>query len=57
MATIGRARQCAESQINNPLPRALYDEADEKENEKTHHDEHFGKWNWPVFVNQTEHLS
>jgi len=34
MATIGRARQCAESQINNPLPRALYDEADEKEIDK-----------------------
>ena len=34
MATIGRARHCAESQINNPLPRALYDEADEKEIDK-----------------------
>ena len=34
MATVGRARQCAESQINNPLPRALYDEADEKETDK-----------------------
>ena len=34
MATIGRARQSAESQINNPLPRALYDEADEKEIDK-----------------------
>ena len=40
MATIGRARQCAESQINNPLPRALYDEADEKETTPKFH---FGK--------------
>ena len=35
MATIGRARHCAESQINNPLPRALYDEVDEKETKRT----------------------
>ena len=34
MATVGRARQCAESQINSQLPRALYDEADEKEIDK-----------------------
>ena len=34
MATVGRARQCAESQINSQLPRALYNEADEKEIDK-----------------------
>ena len=32
MATVGRARQTAESLINSQLPRALYGEASEKDN-------------------------